>query len=192
LSALLVGYGTLLHKGSLGRTIGRGQAGEKPMTPVIVRGYKRLFNLRPTHYENSHKLGGKPIENAAMNVEPCENGRLNGLAFPVTDEELESLDERERYYHREQTTVYAFDTHERIGRAHLYISEPDALWIERDISKLMPLWRDIVWARNGSYGISESFGRVYDETTYLADGETPMIEVYRDLLKDTSDVDMPS
>ena len=47
-------------------------------------------------------------------------------------------------------------------------------------------------ARAGAYGISEAFGRMYDETTFLADGRTLMIDVYRELLKDTSDVEMPA
>lgn len=67
---LLVGYGTLLYRGSLGQSIGATVAESKPSVPVIVRNYKRLFNVRPEHYQSSHKLNDAGIELGAMNVEP--------------------------------------------------------------------------------------------------------------------------
>ena len=65
------------------------------------------------------------------------------------------------------------------------------LFFERDIEKLMPLWRDIVWARTGAYRIGETFGRCYDETTYLADGRTLVIDRYRDVIEEVEDVELP-
>ncbi len=188
---LLVGYGTLLHRGSLGHSIGQDRASRKGIVPVLVRGYRRLFNLRPTHYDTSHKLHREPIENAAMNVEPADAASFNGLGFAVTREELEALDEREHYYGRTSIPIHHFETGELVGEGHFYVAEPDADWIERDPAKLMPLWRDIVWARTGAYGVSEAFGRCYDETTYLADGRSLMVDRYRDVLDDTSDVPPP-
>ena len=55
----------------------------------------------------------------------------------------------------------------------------------------MPLWRDVVWARVGAYRISDEFGRMFDATTYLADGTTPVVDAYREHLRDISDVEMP-
>ncbi len=180
----LIGYGTLLHRGSLGDSIGSSRAHAKDVVPVVVEGYKRLFNLRPTHYESSAKLDLGPIENAAMNVEEAPGFRFNGLAFPVSREELEILDRRERYYQRKSASILAFPSAEPIGQGHLYSSLPDANWIERDIDALMPLWRDIELARGGAYAISCDFGRLYDDTTYLADGVTLVADYYRDLLVD--------
>jgi cation transport regulator ChaC len=182
-ATLLVGYGTLLNRRSLGDSIGQDSAGAKEVIPVIVHGYRRLFNLRPDHYESSFRLGTAAIENAAANLEEASGNRFNGLAFPVTTDELEALDERERYYERRQVTLHAFDTGELIGEGHAYVSLPDARWIERDPTRLMPLWRDIVWSRGGAYRVGERFGRVYDETTLLADGTTLLIDSYRDLLE---------
>ncbi|MGH9337731.1 MAG: gamma-glutamylcyclotransferase family protein, partial [Vicinamibacteria bacterium] len=162
----LVGYGTLLHRGSLDRSIGRESADRKRILPVLVRGYRRLFNLRPTHYATSFKLSREPIENAAMNVEPAAAERFNGLGFEATPEELAALDERERYYRRKTAPVFHFDSGELIGEGHFYVSDPDASWIARDVAKLMPLWRDVVWARAGAYRVGETFGHCYDETTY--------------------------
>ena len=45
----------------------------------------------------------------------------------------------------------------------------------------MPNWRDIVYARTGAYRISEDFGDYYDQTTYLADGESLTVDNYRRL-----------
>jgi hypothetical protein len=49
--SLLVGYGTLLNRASLGQTIGADVATSKLMRPVIVNGFRRLYNLRPDHGE---------------------------------------------------------------------------------------------------------------------------------------------
>jgi len=189
--AFLVGYGTLLHRGSLGQSIGRESAERKRVLPVLVRGYRRLFNLRPTHYTTSFKLSREPIENAAMNVEPAPGESFNGLAFEATPEELHALDQRERYYRRRAAPVYHFDSGELLGEGHFYVSEPNASWIFRDVEKLMPLWRDVVWARTGAYRLGEAFGRCYDDTTYLADGRTLVIDRYRDVIDDIEDVDLP-
>ena len=191
MGVFLVGYGTLLHRGSLGHSIGRESAEEKRALPVLIRGYRRLFNLRPTHYATSFKLTREPIENGAMNVEPAPGESFNGIAFDATPDELEALDRRERYYRREAAPVFHFDSGEPLGEGHFYVSEPDASWIVRDPAKLMPLWRDIVWARTGAYRLGEAFGRCYDETTYLADGRTRVIDRYRDVIEEVDDVALP-
>lgn len=186
----LVGYGTLLQRGSLGQSIGAGAARSKEIVPVRVTGYRRLFNLRPTHYEPSSKLTDGGIEAGAMNLEPAEGVEFNGLAFLVTREELAALDERERYYRRREVPLLEFESGESLGTGFTYVSEPDESWIERDPARLMPLWRDVVWARAGAYRISDRFGRFFDATTYLADGETLVVDVYREVLDDTDDVPM--
>lgn len=187
----LIGYGTLLNRGSLGTSIGQSSARGKSLMSVVVRDYRRLFNLRPTHYETSHRLNSEPIENAAMNIERAPGLHFNGLAFRVKSEELERLDERERYYERQLVPMFSFETGKHVGEGHVYVSALDAPWIERDVAKLMPLWRDVVWAREGAYKISDQFGRDFDATTYLADGETFVFDRYGDLLQDVSDVAMP-
>lgn len=178
----LVGYGTLLDRASLGHTIGGDASADKSMQPVRVLGYRRLFNLRPTHYEPSLHVTDTPIEAAAMNVEPDPTAELNGLAFPVSQEELEVLDQRERYYRRQAVPVLDFSSREVLGEGHIYASDLDAPWIERDPQKLLPRWLDIELARRGAYAISEDFGCVYDRTTFLADGRTLMVDHYQQWL----------
>ena len=178
----LIGYGTLLHRGSLGDSIGAGAAHGKDVLPVVIRDHRRLFNLRPTHYTSSFMMGEAPIENAAMNVEPARGSEVNALAFPTSEEELERLDHRERYYARCPIEFFDFETEEVLGIGHVYRAAPDAPWLERDPSKLLPRWEDIVLARSAAYQISRRFGESFDATTYLADGETLMIDAYRGLL----------
>ena len=78
---LLVGYGTLLSQASVAQTVG-GDAQEKIFIPVTVRGFRRLFNLRPDHYEPSFHLSEEPIEVAAMNVMPAEGASLQWPGLP--------------------------------------------------------------------------------------------------------------
>jgi len=185
----LVGYGTLLLRASLGSSIGQAEARRKPVRLVTVEGYPRVFNLRPDHYPSSHKLGAEDIERAAMNVEPAAGRHFNGIAFETSAAELEALDLREAPYLRQVVPIRDFARGAPAGRAHLYIGrEP---WITRDLARLLPYWRDIVWGRTGAYELGEAFGTAFDETTYLGDGETLVVDVYRRFLSDTSDVEPP-
>jgi len=185
-TTLIVGYGTLLYRASLGGTIGGDSAEERPMRPVVVSGYRRLFNLRPEHYESSTVLSDAGNESAAMNVETAPGSSLNGLAFEVTPDELILLDRRERYYARSEATLYDFDTGERIGTGAIYAAAPGARWLESDTELLLPQWRDIEWGRAGAYAVSREFGEFFDRTTFLADAETLVVDRYRGLLTDPS------
>lgn len=178
----VIGYGTLLSRSSLARTIGDPGRGPHEMIPVLVRGFRRLFNMRPDHYEASDLWGRPGVENGAMNVEPAAGELFNGLAFRVTPAQLEKLDQRESSYERLEVETCAFDTGEPIGLGHLYSSIPNAPWIERDPHRLLPLWRDLVWARTGAYRTGRRFGETFDRTTYLADGVTLVADRYRDHL----------
>ena len=179
---LVIGYGTLLYRASLERTVGRAEGGVRELLPVLVHGFRRLFNMRPDHYAASDLWGRPGVENGAMNVEPAAGVSLNAVAFRVEPEELERLDERESAYDRLLVEACDFETGVPLGRGHIYSSKPDPRWIECDPGKLLPLWRDVVWARAGAYAIGRRFGEAFDNTTYLADGETLVADRYRDHL----------
>ena len=185
----LIGYGTLLLRAPLGASIGRDSAEGKSLISAVVEGYRRAFNIRPDHYTPSNKLT-RGVEAAAMNVEPAPGHRLNAVVFATSLQELEALDRREACYERRTVTVRSFDDDLEIGEGHIYVGrEP---WITRDPDRLMPLWRDVVWGRAGAYQVSEAFGAFYDDTTYLGDGTTRVVDVYGELLRDTSDVPIPA
>lgn len=74
---------------------------------------------------------------------------------------------------------------------HIYAADLGSKWVDRDIRQLLPRWQDIVWARTGTYAISHAFGQYYDATTYLADGETLMIDFYRQHLLNAEDLALP-
>jgi cation transport regulator ChaC len=175
---LLVGYGTLLSQESTAKTVGP-TASAKPFEPVIVPGFRRLFNLRPAHYRPSFHLSEEPIEVAAMNVMPWEDSSFNGLAFPVSRNDLEALDERERYYQRIRVPVLAFPNRESLGEAWVYSAPLGAPAVFEPDSGLRPQWEDLVMARAGAYAKGEDFGTMFDETTFLADGRTLAADAYR-------------
>ena len=188
-TVLMAGYGTLLLKESLGDTVSQESADQKKFIPVMIKGCKRVYNLIPDHYLAENRLGRGPIEKAAANTVFAKGHSFSAIAFEVKTSELELLDKRERYYKRVSAPCFEFSSNKSLGDCYFYMSEPDARWIENDIDNLLPLWRDIVYARVGSYRISEDFGKSYDATSWMADGQTRVVEYYKDHLTELSDLD---
>lgn len=188
---LVVGYGTLLLKSSVGNTISQESANDKVYRPVRIKGFRRLFNLKPDHYTTNNVLTDNGIELAAANVEKgTESDHFNGLAFTATDEELESLDEREYCYLRGTVPIYDFVTDEYLGEGFTYMGDPESRYIIRDTKRLLPYWRDVGYARTGAYATSEMFGKAYDETTFLADGTTLLVNLYAEHLDELKSVEV--
>lgn len=176
----LVGYGTLMSKASLAKTIGDSAYAKDPV-PATIDGYRRLFNLEPPHYEPSFRLADRPIENGAMNVEEASEAAFNALLFRLTEEELAAVDERESEYRRVAVPVHGFSSGDYLCDAFLYTLEESGL-ITRDPEKLLPRWRDLVSTREEAYSVGDEFGEMFDRTTFLADGETPVMARYGDIL----------
>lgn len=175
---LLVGYGTLLSRESTAKTVGD-SASTRPFEPVLVLGFRRLFNLRPDHYRPSFHLSDEPVEVTAMNVISWEGSWFNGLAFPVSPDDLAALDARERYYERVRVPVLAFPGREPLGDAWVYSAPPGAPAVISAGSSLRPQWEDLVLARAGAYAKGEDFGKMFDETTFMPDGQTLVVDAYR-------------
>jgi hypothetical protein len=187
-AVLLGGIGTLLLKESLGDTVSHDNANSKKSIPIIIEGYRRLYNVACSHYEVENRMGHGFIERGAANIEPAPGFSLNGVAFWVDKSELADLDKRERYYKRISAPCKHFETGEELGICQLYMSPLDAEWVIRDNSKLLPLWRDIAYARVGAYRISEDFGKYFDATSYMADGKTLLVDFYKDHLDALSEL----
>ena len=183
---VLVGFGTLLLQESLGDTVRSNS--KKKVTPIIIKNYKRLFNLFPDHYEANNLLRTDGTEKGAANIEPAEGIQFNGLSFEADAKDLERLDKRERYYKRSIIPYFDFETGKDLGICHVYESPLDARWLIRKNTDLLPLFRDIVYARVGAYRISNAFGKMYDATTYLADGKTLMIDYYKNYINELEDL----
>ncbi len=210
----VIGYGTLLNRASLARTVGPEAARQARFLPVWVEGYQRLFNLRPDHYQASLQVSPLPIEVGAANLMPMAEARFNGVLFTLGPESLDVLHERERYYERVTAratpfsgTVAGWGGHPPVApiapasprtppppeplEALIYVGRPDSPWVAPWLGagpdRLLPLWRDLVLARGSAYRIGPEFGRAFDATTYLADGVTRAVTWYGERLPDPLD-----
>jgi hypothetical protein len=188
----LIGFGTLLSSASLARDIGDSATAGKMFYPIEVPGYKRLFNVQPDHYESSHVLSTTGIETGAMNVQPSPGHSFNGVLFHASEEELVRLDQRERYYDRVPVPISAFGSDHTLGEAFVYSAKHGSQWVVDDLDRLLPRWLDIELGRTGSYRISSDFGRAFDQTTFLADGETLVLDRYAHIEDYTRILQRPS
>ena len=117
-----------------------------------------------------------------MNVIPAEGAQFNGLAFPVSEADLVALDDRERYYERIRVPILSFPDSRPLGQAWTYSASRDAPAVFPSSEGLLPHWRDVVMAREGAYAIGTDFGTMFDETTFMADGRTLVVDHYRGFL----------
>jgi hypothetical protein len=149
----IVGYGSLISHKSLKETIY-----DRPFTPVIVKGYKRIFDLATGHGKNRDLLN--VIKSPAHN--------FNGVLFSVNDAELVKLKEREDDYNLAKTVAYDFVTGKELGNCFITV---DVLVGIDHSGVFAPEKGYFILCREAAYHISEEFGRYWDDTTYNAKGE---------------------
>ena len=94
-----VGYGSLLSHKSLKETLK-----DKKFKPVIVKGYKRIFDLITRRNQNSDVL----------NLEKSKKHFFNGVMFSTDEKELKKLCKRETEYTLEKTYAYNWGTRKKI------------------------------------------------------------------------------
>lgn len=145
----IVGYGSLLSHDSLKETIK-----DKRLIPVIVKGYKRVFNLIDS------KNGD------ALDVEESKGSEINGVLFEVNESELAKLQEREDGYVPRKTLAYDFKSKEKIGDCFLFID-----YVDVDYENHKPDKNYFLLCREAAYNFGEEFGMFWDETTFLSSGE---------------------
>jgi len=145
----VIGYGSLISHKSLSKKIPN-----KHFKPVIVKNYKRIFNLagRKTDY---------------LNIIPSKNSKFNGVMFKVTEKELIKLKDREVEYNLEPIYAYDFKTKKKLAEAFLFIDS----FLCIDNSKRKPNEHYLKLCREAAYHISKEFGKFWDETTFTADGK---------------------
>jgi gamma-glutamylcyclotransferase (GGCT)/AIG2-like uncharacterized protein YtfP len=170
MKALVAGYGTLLSRESLARTLGEAAVQTKRFVPVWIEGHRRLFNVRPPYYRGTAPSAAE----AAHNLEPAAGARCNAVVFLATLDELALLDDRERGYERTVVALHTFEDSQPFGRAFAYLAPPDSAWIERDPARLQPFPRDLDWSRAGAAALGPEFLAHFEATTFLADGRTPL------------------
>jgi hypothetical protein len=146
----LVGYGSLISHKSLTETIK-----DRKFIPVIVRGYKRIFNL---FVDNKKDV---------LNVKKSADSKFNGVLMKVNDEELKKIKLREDVYEFTETEIYDFKTKKKLGKALIVIDR----FIDIDKNNLLPDKRYFILCRESAYHISKEFGLFWDKTTYTSDNE---------------------
>ncbi len=147
-----IGYGSLMSHASLKKTIK-----DKDFIPIIVKGYKRIFNVELT-------TGGKTN---ALNVIKNRKSEFNGVMFSINNEELKKIKKRENGYNFEIVKIYDFKTGKNIGKA--MVSTIDLKDCDKKNQK--PNKKYFKLCRSAAYEISKEFGKTWDETTYTSEGK---------------------
>jgi hypothetical protein len=113
----MIAYGSLISLPSMEQTLGHKYEG--PVHVIHLMGYERVWTcVRPFNDPRAIAAGAKktdayflrdtervPIIGAAeLNIYPTKKGRINGILYLITNEELLSLDKRERGYRRVDVT----------------------------------------------------------------------------------------
>jgi hypothetical protein len=129
----IVGYGTLISLPSMEQSLRHKYEG--PSHEVHVKGYERVWKcVRPWRSGPkkfyAHILRGTervPILGAAeLDLSPKKKGRINGVLYLLTDEELLRFDERERGYWRVDVTDEIEEFDFRGGKVYVYVGLPSS------------------------------------------------------------------
>jgi hypothetical protein len=133
----VVGYGTLISQRSLEQTLGHKYG--RQAYPVHVTGSVRSWSLR-----RPFNVPGKGASRSAgtgvafrsdgreiplrgpveLDVRPEKGGRLNGVLYLLTEEELDRVDARERAYKRRDITGQVDEFAFTGGRVYIYRGLP--------------------------------------------------------------------
>lgn len=121
----LVGYGSLLSRPSLERTLGRAYTG--PFLPCVTRGWRRTWDAampNRTFYEERPEGPMTPETILYLNVRRDPATDLTGVVFVVEPEELVAYDTRESIYDRVDVTD-ELDVRIEGGKAYIYVCRPE-------------------------------------------------------------------
>ncbi len=147
-----VGYGSLLSH----RSFHPSEKDAKILGAVIVKGYKRIFDISES---------GKNSD--VLNVEKSSGSEFNGILFEVDERELGKLSDREDWYNFEPVKVYDFKTKKPLGKALVCVDH----YLFIDKRKELPAKDYFILCREAAYHLSGEFGKFWDETTFLSNGE---------------------
>lgn len=147
-----IGYGSLLDHTSLKSSIKN-----KKFTPIIIKGYKRIFNFQTRKNKNSDVL----------NIIKSKKNFFNAVVFKVNEKELKELAKREAEYNLEEIEYYDISGKEKIGKGLISVDK----FINIDKNKKLPSKNYFILCRNAAYKIEKKFGEMWDETTFLANNK---------------------
>jgi hypothetical protein len=133
----VIAYGSLISLPSMEETLGHKYKG--PIYDVHLRGYERVWTcVRPFNDPQAIAAGAKkidayflrdteriPIVGAAeLNIYPKKKSWINGILYLITNDELLSLDKRERGYRRVDVTERIEEFRFRGGKVYVYEGPP--------------------------------------------------------------------
>jgi len=148
----VIGYGGLLSHKSLRETLPN-----KKFSLVIIKGFKRIFNV----------IDSKDKSPDVLNVKKSTSSELNGVLFAVNDKELNTLKKREDDYNLEKVNYYDFRTGKLLGKALICIDHSTTI----DFHHKNPNKNYFILCREAAYHISKKFGQLWDNTTFTSSGE---------------------
>jgi len=163
----VIGYGSLMDNFT-----------ESIYILVKVEGWKRIFNkVASREFWREQALDG---EEAVLNVISSPGSYFNGIAYNLDDEQLSSLQEREQDYRLEGVEAIDLKTENGLS-ALLFVSyERDAAGQQIIRNDVNPIKAYLDVCRRGAYSFGENFGRMFDKTTFLADGKTTIERMVQD------------
>jgi hypothetical protein len=133
----MIAYGSLISLRSMEETLGHKYEG--PIRPVHLAGYERAWTcVRPFNDPEAIAAGRPKIEAyiqsgtervpitgaVELNIYPKDKGRINGILYLVTGEELARFDKRERGYRRVDVTDKIEEFRFREGKVYVYEGLP--------------------------------------------------------------------
>ena len=175
----IITYGSLISLPSMEETLRHKYNG--PIHEVHLRGYERSWTcVRPFNDPQAIAAGARkidayflrdtervPISGAAeLNVYPKKKGRINGILYLITNEELLSLDKRERGYRRVDVTDKIEEFRFRGGKVYVYEGlpgSPAASSADKGTYILIKEFLDLVTGACDSRG--KDFRNEFDKST---------------------------
>lgn len=133
----MIAYGSLISLPSMEQTLGHKYEG--PIHKVHLKGYERVWTcVRPFNDPQAIAAGREKINAyflrdnervpflgaVELNIHPKKNGRVNGILYLITNEELISFDKRERGYRRVDVTERIEEFRFRGGKVYVYEGLP--------------------------------------------------------------------
>jgi hypothetical protein len=133
----IIAYGSLISLASMEETLGHKYSG--PLREVHLKGYERSWAcVLPFNDPQAIAAGARKIDAyfrrgtervhisgaAELNVHPGKKGRLNGILYLVSNQEMLGFDKRERGYRRADVTDKIEEFCFRGGRVYVYEGLP--------------------------------------------------------------------
>jgi hypothetical protein len=178
-SAGIIAYGSLISLPSMEQTLGHKY--NNPIYEVHLKGFERVWTcVRPFNDPQAIVAGAKKIDayylrdtervpiigTAELNIYLKKKGRINGVLYLITNEELLSLDKRERGYRRVDVTDRIEEFRFRGGKVYVYEGLPgskEAFSADKGTYLLIKEFLDLVTAACDLRG--KDFRDEFDEST---------------------------